>query len=158
MTVAVLRAGALRLLLFGALWTVLAGDWSHPQIAIVTVAGAVAASLLLWPHRGRRLRWRAVPSLAGYFLWQSLMGGIDVARRVLSPSLPVSPDVIEYDSRIESRGGQVLFVWMIGLMPGTAGVGWQEDGRVRVHVIDRHRYDEGSLRTLESKLRAVLPP
>jgi multicomponent Na+:H+ antiporter subunit E len=158
MSLASIRTGAVRLLLFGALWTVLAGDWSHPVMAIVTVSGSVAASLFLWPRLGGHLRWRGVPSLTGYFLWQALMGGIDVARRVLSPSLPVSPDVIEYDSRIESRGGQVLFVWMIGLMPGTASVGWHDDGRVIVHVIDQHRYEQGSLRKLESRLRAVFPP
>ena len=54
--------------------------------------------------------------------------------------------------------GQVLFIWMIGLMPGTASVDWKERGVVVVHVIDRGRNDLGSLRQLELKIGAVLEP
>jgi multicomponent Na+:H+ antiporter subunit E len=145
-----------RLVLFGALWSVLAGaDWSHPAMAVATVAAATAASLVLWRPAARRLQWGAVPALLLFFLWNSVKGGIDVARRVFSPSLPIRPEVIDYHCTIDHEGGRVLFVWMIGLMPGTAGVGWGERGRVPVHVIDRGMYNADDLRCLENRLLAV---
>lgn len=99
------------------------------------------------------------PAAVGwYFLWQSLKGGIDVSRRVCSPTLPVAPEVIRYRCAIEDAMGRVLFVWMVGLMPGTAPVGWDDSETLAVHVIDRRVYDRDGLGQLERRLRAVLAP
>jgi multicomponent Na+:H+ antiporter subunit E len=79
-----------------------------------------------------------------------------VARRVFSPVVPIRPAVLDYRSAIRHEGGRVLFAWMIGLMPGTAVVGWGEERRLIVHVIDDRMYDGRDLQQLEQRLLRVL--
>lgn len=133
-----------------------AGSTKNLPLAAIAVISATVASLRLWPAHPHRLRWSRLPGLLAFFLWNALKGGLDVARRALSPRLPLAPDLLEYPCRLHSESGRVWFTWMIGLMPGTASVQWRDDGRVVVHVIDRTRYDHASLQRLEEKMAALL--
>jgi multicomponent Na+:H+ antiporter subunit E len=145
-----------RLALLALLWVILTSAAPRgPVVAGISVAAATAASIWLWPLRRRRIRWSQLPPLIAYFLWGSLKGGIDVARRAFSPAMPLDPGVIHYESRLESETGRVFFTWMIGLMPGTASVGL-DSSTIRVHVIDGRTYGADSLRPLERRLAAVL--
>jgi multicomponent Na+:H+ antiporter subunit E len=148
-------SGVLRAAWFALLWAVLTGaDFRNPLLALSSVGAAIAASLWLWPPGGPPVRWRHLPTLVAYFLWRALVGGVDVARRALSPAMPLEGHLVEYDSRLGDERARVLFAWMIGLMPGTACVGL-EGSALTVHVIDRRAYDADDLRALEIRLAAV---
>lgn len=148
-----------RLVGFTALWVLLAGfSTKHGVISVVAVVGATSASYVLWVQRSRTVSWSRLPALLFYFGLNSLRGGFDVARRSFTPAMPLDPGLIDYECSLRTQTGQVLFIWMIGLMPGTASVDWKERGVVVVHVIDRGRNDLGSLRQLELKIGAVLEP
>jgi multicomponent Na+:H+ antiporter subunit E len=142
-----------RLLLFLVLWLVLSGGTAHgPVLAVLAVLAATAFSLSLWSPGALRLRLLGFLPLALYFLGASVQGGVDIARRALSPSMPLEPALLQFESKLSSEAGVVLLVWMISLMPGTASVGLEHGRHLTVHVIDRARYGEESLRQLEHKV------
>lgn len=126
-----------------------------PAIGIITIVSAALASLLLWPPSGTRLRWRRLPRLAIYFLVHSIQGGLDVARRVFSPHLPVRPGFLIHETQLRHETARLLFLWMIGMMPGTASVDLDRSRRITVHVIDTERYDPTDLDALERHIAAV---
>jgi len=145
-----------RLVLFGAGWLLLAGPrWDTPAVAALAIIGATITSLFLWPPGRAHLRWTRLPTLAGYFAIHSVRGGIDVARRVFSPALPTRPDLLSYETTLSHEAARVLFVWMIGLMPGTASVNLESGNRLTVHVIDTTAHQVDHLRALERHLAAV---
>lgn len=96
--------------------------------------------------------------LAADFFGRSLSGGIDVARRALSPSLPVAPGFITYETRLDTNAGRVIFTWMIGMMPGSSSVNLDSRNRITVHVIDPAVSGRENLAILEEKLAAVINP
>jgi multicomponent Na+:H+ antiporter subunit E len=61
--------------------------------------------------------------LAGYyvvtFLWEVLTANLDVAYRVLAPSMPIEPDVVEVPLRVESDAAITSIANSITLTPGT---------------------------------------
>jgi multicomponent Na+:H+ antiporter subunit E len=148
-----------RLALFALLWILLSAAYAtSPLFIFLAVVTATVTSLLLWPTAPPAIRWLRLPVLALYFLRKSISGGVDVARRAFSPSMPLQPDFITYEATLGSEAARVLFTWMIGLMPGSASVNLEQDTRITIHVIDRTAYDKEGIRELESRIAAVLEP
>lgn len=95
----------------------------------------------LYPERTNVTRVvRATPFAVLYtvaFLTEVLTANIDVARRVLSPSLPIAPDVIVIPLRVESDIAITTIANSITLTPGTLTMDYDEDRNVLyVHAID----------------------
>jgi multicomponent Na+:H+ antiporter subunit E len=146
---------AARLAWLALLWIILSGaEFRSPAVAALTVIAATIASVSLWTTRAGSVRWARVPALVLYFARASLVGGIDVARRAFSPTLPLDPGLIRHSTTLGTEDGLVCFVWMVSLMPGTASVGL-DGNRLTVHVIDRRMYGEDALRQLERRIAAV---
>jgi len=79
-----------------------------------------------------------VVHLAGFmlvFLRSLVHANIDMARRVLSPSLPIRPAVVEVETRLQSTLGRLLLSNAITLTPGTLTVDVHAD-RLTVHWVD----------------------
>jgi multicomponent Na+:H+ antiporter subunit E len=150
-----LSACAARFAGFGALWWVLVeGRLDAPFIAALVVGAATGASLVLKPPA--RVRWKplAIIPLAGYFLLQSLQGGIDIARRALAPSLPIRPALLTVELRLPGGFPIVLYAWLVSLTPGSASV--QVTGRTLiVHVLDERLPVENGLRELERRVGRI---
>lgn len=71
------------------------------------------------------------------FLTELLTANIDVARRVLSPSLPIEPDVIVIPLRVETDLAITTIANSITLTPGTLTMDHDEERNVLyVHAID----------------------
>jgi multicomponent Na+:H+ antiporter subunit E len=71
----------------------------------------------LWYRWTRRAG--AMAAFAGYFLSRSLLGGLDVAGRVLHPRLPLDTSESGYDLTLRGDGARTLFVAVVSLLPGT---------------------------------------
>ncbi|MBT5050110.1 MAG: Na+/H+ antiporter subunit E [Rhodospirillaceae bacterium] len=81
------------------------------------------------------LTWRALI----YWPWllvEIVKANIDVARRVLSPSLPVTPTMIRIKASQKSDLGQVIYANSITLTPGTISVD-VANGEILVHALSR---------------------
>lgn len=85
------------LVLLGLLWAVMAkGDADSWLVGIPAVLLALAAFGRLRGRRGVTLHLAPLPGFAVWFLWQSLRGGTDVARRAPQPAMPLNPGFRHY--------------------------------------------------------------
>lgn len=75
----------------------------------------------------------AVPYAVLYlllFAWELLTANLDVARRVLSPSMPIEPDVVEVPLRVQSDMAITTIANSITLTPGTLTMDYDDDRNV----------------------------
>lgn len=147
-------AAARRIFLFGVLWFILTGT-EAPVLGAVAVPAAGWLSLRLAPAT-RPIRIGALLAIGPGFVWRSLLGGLDVARRAFDPRLPLDPGWIEVPVDLP-EGGRVALGGELSLMPGTLAAG-SEGGRLLVHVLDRGGDQVGAVRDEAARLRRVLGP
>ena len=69
------------------------------------------------------------------FLGELIKSNLDVARRVLSPALPINPGIVEVKTKLTSRMGRMILSNSITLTPGTLTVDVKDD-RLFIHWID----------------------
>jgi len=71
------------------------------------------------------------------FLWECLKANIDVAYRVIHPSLPINPGIVKVRTRLKSDVGLTFLANSITLTPGTLTVDIDRDGGcLYIHWID----------------------
>jgi len=101
-------------------------------------------------------RWSAGGALvfAAYFLRESIRGGWDVARRALSPQLPLSPGIVRCPFHLPAGPSRLFFCGAISLLPGTAVVAITDEN-VCIHVLDWTPRVEEELRALERRVGAL---
>ena len=149
------RGAAKRGLLFAALWLVLTGaERDGLVLGLAVVPAAAWLSLHLLPYGGALRLWRLAALLPG-FLAQSLIGGVDVARRAFDPRLPLAPGWVERDSRL-GDGGRVALGGELSLMPGTLAAG-SRGRRIILHVLDTAQDIDEMLTREEARLEAIAP-
>ncbi|CAI8798455.1 multicomponent Na+:H+ antiporter subunit E [Methylocaldum szegediense] len=140
------------LLLVVCWWALTEGDSSAWAFGIPVILIALASSILINPSTRGRIH--SLPGFAGFFLWHSLLGGIDVARRALHPKMPLAPALIDFPLRLDDQAAITLLIYTINLLPGTIVVEFEER-RLGIHVLDRRLPVFESLRTVETRV-AVL--
>jgi multicomponent Na+:H+ antiporter subunit E len=97
MNLALSRSPVVRAVGFFVLWMVVAGgDLADLAVGTVAALAATWASLRLLPPGLSRVRPAALARLALRFLRQSVVAGVDVARRALDPRLPLHPGFVVY--------------------------------------------------------------
>jgi len=77
------------------------------------------------------------PSVLFYWVWlgrEIIKSNIDVARRILSPSLPISPNVFTVRAVQKTELGRVTYANSITLVPGTVAMDVDEDV-ITVHAL-----------------------
>lgn len=151
---AVLTGFAYRLLFLGGLWVLFVGsDAKALGVGMVVVPSAMWLSLRLLPP-GRQLILRRIAVHLPVFIKGSLLGGLDVARRALSPRLPLSPGWVEVPVRLP-EGGRVAMGAELSLMPGTLAAGMRGD-RLLVHVLDTEAGFEEAIPREEKAIAAMI--
>ena len=124
----------------GAAWFL----WSGYTDPLILSLGAVSC-VLVWLI-SRRLniidRESAPLHLAPRFLaylpwllWEILRANLHVARVVLSPGLPVRPQLIRVQATQNTDVGRAIFANSITLTPGTVSLDVR-DGTILVHALD----------------------
>ena len=128
-------------LVLALLWLLLAGSLKAAELTAAFAVGAVVTAMTgsrLAVLAGVRLSPLAPLHLLRYlavFLFALVRANLDMARRVLSPSLPLRPAVVEVETRLRSSLGRMLLANSITLTPGTLTID-VEDDRLLVHWID----------------------
>ena len=82
--------------------------------------------------------------LISYWLWLAIevvKSSLDVARIVLSPSLPISPQVVRIKASCEHPVDQAILANSITLTPGTLALDVY-NGEITVHALTRAGADE----------------
>lgn len=131
-------AGALRTLGFLAFWFILGGSGAGLAAGLPAAAAAAWVSLRLLPPAPNRPH--LVPAVLAllHFLRQSVLGGIDVARRALDPRMPLAPGLITCELRLPPGPARNAFRAEISLLPGTL-VAAVEGDTLTIHCLDRHQ-------------------
>ena len=69
------------------------------------------------------------------FIGELIKSNFDVARRVISPKLPINPGIVEVKTKLKSKLGRMILTNSITLTPGTFTVELLDD-RIFIHWID----------------------
>jgi len=76
----------------------------------------------------------------GVFLKALIIANLDVARRVISPSLPINPGIVKFKTKLTTRYSKMVLANSITLTPGTLSIDIVDD-TFYVHWIDVHTTD-----------------
>ena len=137
MNLALSRPAAMRSAGFFVLWIMLTGG-NPGDLA----AGAVAASAATWASlrllrpSASRVRPIGLARLVLRFLCQSVVAGVDVARRALDPRLPLHLGFVVYPTGLPRGPGRSMFTTVMSLLPGTVPTGSDEKGGLLIHCLD----------------------
>jgi multicomponent Na+:H+ antiporter subunit E len=142
----------LRGLVFGGLWWVLTEGVAYGWVlSVASIALAVAASLALVPPAAWRWRVGGLLRFVPFFIWQSVRGGIDVARRAFHPGLPIHPGTLDFPLRLPPGPARAFFAGTLSLLPGTLSTELRDD-TVRIHTLDSRMPVAEQLRELEARV------
>lgn len=128
----------LRGLGFLGLWLVLGAGTGPLDLLVGLLAAALSAraSLALLPPSPTRIRPIAALRLAAFTLRGSLLAGIDIARRVFHPRLPLTPGIVAVPLLSPPGAARDGFRLLSSLQPGTLPVGEDAEGRLLLHALD----------------------
>lgn len=141
---------------FALVWWVLAeGNSDSWGMGAASVAGALAASLYLAPPGAVRLSPAGLLGFAGFFLIQSVKGGIQVAARAFRPDMDLAPALVEVPVALPAGLPRVLLVNTLNLLPGTVGIRLEGD-RLRLHVLDARLATTEEVRETEARIARML--
>ena len=125
-------------------------------VGILTIGAASWASLRLLPPGARRVRPLALAMIALRLLGQSIAAGADVARRALSPRLPLRPGLVSHALRLPPGPARDAFCMLTSLLPGTVPSGTDANGALLVHCLDLDQPAAEQLVADEARLARAL--
>lgn len=150
------RAIALRGALFCAIWwTLTSGRPDAWGVGAVAIVSALVLSLMLTPPRASRFSLAGLTGFAGFFILQSIKGGVQVALMALRHRLDLQPGLLEIPLRLSEGSGQILLTNVLSLLPGTLGVGL-EDNCLHLHVLNRRLPIKRDVRRAEKWVARML--
>ena len=122
-------------------WLLLAGSLDQQEL----VAGLLVATAVAVLAAGRRPLMAGIRLTPGtplaflfYLAWLAralVLANLDMARRVLSPSLPIRPALVQIPTSLRSELGRLALANSITLTPGTLTVDVEEN-TLTVHWVD----------------------
>ena len=147
--------------LLAGLWLL----WSGHTEPLILGFGVVSVLLVTWLRaRMERivggaeedryalgLRW--IPYIP-WLLWEIVKSNLHVVRVILSPSLPIQPQLVRVVGAQETAIGQVVYANSITLTPGTITLDVR-DGRFLVHALTDATADGLREGTMDRKCRAL---
>jgi len=90
------------------------------------------------------------------FLGELIKSNFDVAKRVISPSLPINPGIVEVETKLKSKLGRMILANSITLTPGTLSIKVEED-TFFIHCINVEHSDlEGATKDIVAKFEKYL--
>jgi multicomponent Na+:H+ antiporter subunit E len=147
------RRAALHALVFSGLWLLLTGgDFGTWYLGAVAVAAATVVSIRLFPE-GPGWRWTVGGTVrfAPFFVRQSISGGFDVALRAIRPSMPLDPELVEYETSLENPTALAFMANVVSLLPGTLGTE-VKGRRIVIHSLVGARRATDGARDLETRV------
>ena len=142
-----LRTSAgLFVLLFGT-WLLLSGHYTSLLIGL----GLVSCALVAWiVHRMEIVDDEGFPfhlalRVLRYLPWltvEVVKSNLDLARRVLTPRMPIAQEMVELKSSQKTDLGRVSYANSITLTPSTVTIEARSDGTLLVHAVSRKAADD----------------
>jgi multicomponent Na+:H+ antiporter subunit E len=136
-------------------WALSGGDLKSWWLSVLLIAAAIASSYVVVGPGYRRWHPLAMARFGGFFAVQSLLGGVDVARRAFDPRMPIKPGFVHHELHVPSELSEVLIADTASLLPGTVGVEL-EDGGLTLHVLDTDLPVHRTIDRLERRITDLL--
>ena len=132
-----MRVVVARAAFFLAFWLMISG-WAPADlpVGLAAVVAATWVSLRFLPPIGPRYRLGSIAALAVSFFRQSVVSGMDVARRAFTPNMRLQPGLVACPLRLPAGNKRSAFCALSSLMPGTLPTGTDEQGALLVHCLD----------------------
>jgi len=129
------------------IYLVLTSNFALNNIVVGLVVSLIV--LLLLRPQPEAIEWQRVPTA----VWASikyiirlmldlLVSGVQVARIVLSPKMPINPGIVAIPTTCESDLSRALSAHAITLTPGEMVVEIAEDGTMYTHMLDATDADQ----------------
>jgi multicomponent Na+:H+ antiporter subunit E len=122
---------------FLLLWMLLMQSWKPGDVAVGLLACAAATwtSLRLLPPAAGCVRFGQLLALFPHLLWESVVAGIDVARRAFHPRVPLKPGFVACPLSFPPGLARNTFATITSLLPGSVASG-EDDRGVIYHCLD----------------------
>ncbi len=122
--------------LFSLIWFLLTGDdWNSWLVGLPVVVMASWSVLRLGSPSEGQFHLMGVLKFLPYFIWESVLGGVDVASRVIRPKMRIAPGFLEYRMQLTHPSARRLFVNSLSLLPGTLAADLHGES-VHIHTLD----------------------
>jgi len=151
---------------FTLLWLILSQTLT-PQVVLVAIGVALFLTLFYSHARYAKLgnivlNWKTLWACIQYFfvfVFELVKANLDVALRVVRPSLPIRPGIVEVKTTLKSPLGRLVLANSITLTPGTLTVEIHGDS-LFIHWIDVRSPDieaatQEIVRTFEQYLEVI---
>ncbi len=138
-----------------AWWVLTGGDLKSWWLAALLIGGATASSYTVTGPSPRRWHPGGLARFAWFFAYQSLVGGVDVARRAFSPSMPIKPGYLRMRLRADGEAARVMIADTASLLPGTVVV-MLDEHELLVHALDTDLPIRETLADLDGQIRQVV--
>lgn len=111
------------------------------EVILGSVVSAVL-TLILVKRLNFKLDWKFPIRLLKFlfiyipvFIWKLILANLDVARRVLSPKIPLHSGIVKVKTNLKGDLGKLTLANSITLTPGTLSIDIEDD-YIYVHAID----------------------
>ena len=127
------------LFILSGTWLLLSGH-TNPlllSLGLLSVTAVVACASRLEVLDDESVPVHLLPGLIRYVPWligQVIRSNLDVARRIVSPELPIHPSVIKVDATHHTEVGRVTYANSITLTPGTISLDVSAE-TIEVHAL-----------------------
>ncbi len=108
---------------------------SDLAVGLLTCAGATWTSLRLMPPACGCVHFGVLLTLLPHLLWESVLAGIDVARRSLHPRMSLSPGLVTCPLSFPPGFARNTFATITSLLPGSVAAG-EAEGELVYHCLD----------------------
>ena len=104
-------------------------------VGLLACVGATWTSLRLMPPAAGCVHFGKLITLLPHFLWESVVAGIDVARRALHPGMPLRPGFVSCPLSFPPGFARNTFATITSLLPGSVAAG-EDEGVLVYHCLD----------------------
>lgn len=148
-------AFVLRVLLASFCWWLISeGRIDSWVVGAPAVLAAVAFSFYLQPASRYRLSLPGLLAFWWFFTRQSLIAGMDVAKRILSPDMPIQPGEVTLELHLPEGAPRWLLAMTLSLLPGTLSMRLVGNKLV-LHCLDTGEPVEVDVLNAERRVAAV---
>lgn len=135
-------------------WLITEGQAASWIIGVPAILLAVAFSFYLKPANSITLSLPGVLSFWWFFSRQSLLAGMDVTRRIISPEMPLIPGEIRIRVYLPEGAPRWLLAMTLSLLPGTLSIRYHNN-ELLLHCLDISQSVEADAFMAQRKVAAV---
>ena len=135
-------------------WVITDGAITSWIIGLPLALIAAHVSLALQAFQQHRMSWISLLKFVPFFLFESMRGGLDVARRVSSRRMPLMPGFLNYPLCLPEGTARVFFAVTVSLLPGTLSARFQNNV-LCLHVLDQTGAIYEELEALELRVGKI---